>query len=181
MSGPRKASERMLRNVALFYLQRFGASAASLRRVLLRRVERSARVHNTDRGEGAALVEAVVAGCITAGLIDDKAFAAARAARLHRRGKPAHAIVAHLHGKGIARELIDEVLADLGREAGGDLAAAVNFARRRRLGPFRAAGKRADADEADLAAFARGGFSYAIARRVLGAISPEDLDPDDRC
>lgn len=177
---PRRISERMLENVAQFYLQRFAATAAMLRRVLLRRVERSARAHGTDRGEGAALVDAVVDRCVRAGLVDDRAFAAARAARLHRQGKPARAIAAHLRGKGVGRDLIEATLSELGEDEGSedgpDWAAAIHFARRRRLGPYRTAPATAETHAKDLAAFARAGFSYAIARRILAAATPEELD-----
>lgn len=191
MRQPRRVSERMLENVALYYLQRFAASAESLRRVLLRRVERSARVHGTDRGEGAALVEAVVGRCVSAGLVDDRAFATARAARLHRQGKPARAVAAHLHGKGIARDLIEATLSALAANEGGDRsqdrgghrdsdwAAAIHFARRRRLGPFRTKSPASETHEKDLAAFARAGFSYAIARQILAAATPEELATAD--
>jgi len=50
---PKKATATHLGNVALWYLQRFAASADSLRKVLMRRVEKSARAHGTDREEGA--------------------------------------------------------------------------------------------------------------------------------
>lgn len=59
-----------LENAALYYLQRFASSSANLRRVLMGKVERSARAHGTDRSEGAALVEALIeryqrSGCWT--------------------------------------------------------------------------------------------------------------------
>lgn len=171
----RPVSERMLENVALYYLQRFAASTESLRRVLLRRVERSARVHDTDRSEGRALVEIIVSRLAASGLVDDGAFAVARAARLHRQGKPACAIAAHLRERGIAPETIEATLSGLARDEGGDWRAAVNFARRRRLGPFRTGDRAAHRDK-DLAAFARAGFSYAAARRVLAAQGPENLE-----
>jgi regulatory protein len=179
MGPPKKVSESHLENVALYYLQRFAASAETLRRVLRRRVERSARVHCTDRGEGNAMADAAVARMVAAGLVDDRAFAAARAARLHARGAAPRLIAAHLRGKGIAPELIEETLAGLGGgKSDGGWRAAVNLARRRRLGPFRAQEERAAAREKDLAAFARAGFAYAIARRILTAATPEELGED---
>ena len=193
MREVKKVSERYLENVALYYLQRFASSAESLRRVLRRRVERSARVHGTDRAEGNAMAEAVVARMVAAGLVDDRAFAVARAARLEARGGSPRLIAAHLRGKGIAPELVDDALASLrersadgrGGDAGagtgegrGDVAlrAAVNLARRRRLGPFRPPEARAASREKDLAAFARAGFTYATARRILDAATPEELE-----
>ena len=56
--------------------------------------------------------------------------------------------------------------------------AAVNLARRRRLGPFRRAEERAAFRGKDLAAFARAGFSYATAKRVLDAPGPEALEEE---
>ncbi len=189
MRGVKKVSERHLENVALYYLQRFAASAETLRRVLRRRVERSARVHGTDRAEGNALAEAVVARMVAAGLVDERAFALARAARLEARGASPRLIVARPKGKGIAPELIAEALAGLGgsgdggRDGGGDggccdpaLRAAVNLARRRRLGPFRSAAEREASREKDLAAFARAGFTYATAKRILNAATAEEIE-----
>lgn len=195
MRRAKKVSERHLENVALYYLQRFAASGETLRRVLRRRVECSARVHGTDRAEGDAMVEAVVARMLAAGLVDDRAFATARAGRLLGRGASPRLIAAHLKGRGIAAELIDEALAELGDDDGGGKCgggfrgkgggewgvtwrAAVNLARRRRLGPFRAEDERAVWREKDLAVFARAGFVYAIARRILEAPTPEALEEE---
>ncbi|MHA1114431.1 MAG: regulatory protein RecX, partial [Alphaproteobacteria bacterium] len=50
-----------------------------------------------------------------------------------------------------------------------DLAAAIAYARRRRLGPWRVAAARAERRERDLAALARAGFNYDLARRVVDA------------
>jgi regulatory protein len=166
--------------VALFYLQRFAASAETLRRVLRRRVERSVRLHGTDRAEGNAMADAVVARMAAAGLVDDRAFAHARAGRLHGRGASARLIAAHLQARGIAAALVDDALAGLDEAAGGEenraLQAAISFARRRRLGPFRPPAQRAAMRQKDLAALARAGFSYAIAKRLLDGKTPEEAE-----
>lgn len=191
MRQPKRASARLLENVALHYLARFAASAETLRRVLLRRVERSVRVHGTDRGEGVAIVEALVARFAAAGLVDDRSFASARAARLHRRGASRRAIAAQLRDKGIEPDLVaaalDALAADgddgsCGRSKAHedvDWTAAVNLARRRRLGPFRPEAERAAHRDKDLATLARAGFAYAIATRLLAAASADALAPDD--
>lgn len=194
MGQPKKANARLLEHVAVHYLSRFAASSASLRRVLLRRVERSARVHSTDLDEGAAMVEALVARMVAAGLVDDHAFATARAVSLHRRGTSRRAIAAKLRDKGVAPELIAVALDSLVNELGGaedlaagrciaaadlDWTAAVNLARRRRLGPFRAGAERAAHHGKDMAALARAGFNYAIATHLLAATTPEDLEVEN--
>ncbi|MGF1641482.1 MAG: regulatory protein RecX [Rhodospirillales bacterium] len=175
---PRSLEPRSLENAALFYLQRFATSAENLRRVLMRRVERAARAHGTDPAEGAALVEALVARFRACGLLDDRAYAVAQAATLRRRGWPGRAVRARLRLKGVAE---DDVAAALATEDAGsgdpDLAAAVRFAARRRLGPFRPAEGAAASPEKDLAAFARAGFRYEVARRVLAATTPAEIDP----
>jgi regulatory protein len=178
--NPRKATPRSLENAALFYLQRFATSAENLRRVLMRRVERSAHAHGTDRAEGAAMVDTLIARFRGSGLLDDRAYAEAHAAMLRRRGLPSRVIRARLRRKGVDEDNVDAGLAAVDEHADDpDFAAAVNFARRRRLGPFRPAEDRPGSGERDLAILARAGFRYDVARRILEASMPEELDPGD--
>lgn len=170
-----------LEAIALFHLERFASSSANLRRVLMRRVQRSAQLHGTDPAAGAEAVEALIARFLRSGLLDDKLYAEARAARLHRRGASARKIAASLAEKGIDRELIGVALDEADGEAGysarpgGDLAAAAALARRRRLGPYRTPESRADFRQKDLGTLARAGFGRAVAERVLNAADPEAL------
>ncbi len=174
---PGKATLKHLENVALWYLRRFAASAESLRRVLLRRVEKSARAHETDRAAGAEMVEDIIARYRKTGLLDDTVFARARAASLHRRGVSRRAIRAKLMAKGVGAQDIDAALAALAREAAEpDLAAAATYVRRRRIGPWRAPDLRDTHRERDLAALARQGFDYDTARRVIEAPNADDLE-----
>ncbi|MFQ5955377.1 MAG: RecX family transcriptional regulator [Kiloniellales bacterium] len=142
--GPHKATEQNLWRAALTYLRRTASSADNLERVLMRRVERSARAHGTDRKQGAAAVSAIMRRLGRAGLIDDRRYAEARAAALVERGISTRGIRARLTAKGVAPEVIEQALGAL---AGGadeaELRAARGLARRRRLGPYRLAGERA--------------------------------------
>lgn len=182
--APRPITRGYLENVALAYLARFAATAKGLETVLMRRVTRSAAHHGTDPADGAALVRDLIARYRDAGLIDDAAFAEARARTLHQRGLPLRAIAFRLRRKGVGAGDIDRALARLAEEAGLpdspapdrvalDTAAARAYARRRRLGPWRAPDRRADMRERDLAALARAGFSYRVARAAM------DETPDD--
>jgi len=178
--NPRKVTARSLENAALFYLQRFSTSAENLRRVLMRRVERSAHAHGTDQAEGAALVDALIARLRGSGLLDDRAYAGAQAATLRRRGMPSRAIHARLRRKGVTEDDADAGLAAADEDCfEPDFAAAVNFARRRRLGPFRPTKDRPGSGEKDLAILARAGFRYDVARRIVAATTPEELEPGD--
>lgn len=177
---PRKASPASLERSALAYLERFAASAASLRRVLARKIERSARAHDIDRleearAEGAVWIEALIERYLRSGLLDDKAYAEARTTSLRRQGRSARAIADRLAQKGIGRAIIDDTLAPTRTEA-DELTAAAKLARRRRLGPFRTTGDRAEHRDRDLQVLGRGGFSYNIARKVIQAESVEALE-----
>ena len=65
-----------------------------------------------------------------------------------------------------------------GEAADPDLAAALAFARRRRLGPFRPQGERAARRLKDLAALARQGFAADLARRIVDAEDLEELEQE---
>lgn len=172
----RPVSAESLHDQALRYLARFSSSAANLRRVLRRKVERSAELYGTDRDAGLAEVERLVARLAASGAVDDRRFAEGRAASLFRRGTSRRAIAATLAAKGVDSAVIETALASLGELAADpDLAAAVAYARRRRLGPWRAGEARAAWRDKDLAALARAGFGLGIARRVVGAESAEAL------
>ena len=56
--------------------------------------------------------------------------------------------------------------------------AAVALARRRRLGPYRPDNERKDKRARDLAAMARAGFDYDVARKVIDAASVDALDEE---
>lgn len=178
---PKKATAKHLENVALWYLQRFAASADSLRRVLMRRVEKSARAHDTDRDEGAAFVEDIIARFRASSLLDDRVYAEGRTLSLHRRGISTRGIRARLAAKGVGADDIDAALAMLrDQTADPDLAAAIAYARRRRIGPYRTRGDREEMRERDLAALARQGFGYDIARRVIEALDIGELEAGTR-
>ncbi len=177
----RQPTEERLWRRALFYLQRFSTSRAHLREVLLRRALREARALELDPAEVAERVDRVVSRAAETGLVDDAAFALARARRLVERGCSLRTVRTRLREKGVASELVETVLEELAEEMGDPaLAAARAFARRRRLGPFRPAGERGAMRERDLAAFARAGFSYETARRILDHDEAEDEPPATR-
>lgn len=175
--GPRKATPDYLERAALFYLERYAAPAAHLRRILMNKVGRSARQHGTDPEAGAEAVEGLIAKLRRNGLLDDAAYARARVASLRRRGESARAIRGRLAAKGVEAALVERALDELAAErAEPELAAALAYARRRRLGPFRPAAERAARRDKDLAALGRRGFDLATARRVIDAGGPEALE-----
>jgi regulatory protein len=170
------ATPETLERAAYAYLARYAAPAGHLRRILLARVARSVRFHGTDPAAGAGAVEAILARLSAKGYLDDSAYARAIARRLFRRGTSRHAIRARLRAKGVGAADADAALAALRHDAADpDLAAALAFARRRRLGPFRPEAERDARRQRDLALFTRHGFALDLARRVVDARDLEDL------
>lgn len=173
---PRAITAEYLDRAALHYLERYASSADNLARVLMRRVERAARAGLSDRDEGKRLIAELVERYRARGLLDDKVYAEGRARSLLRQGRPRASIARRLAAKGVGTDEIDAALETLKEDAPSpDLVAAIAFARRRRLGPFRVKDRDAARDK-DLAALGRAGFSYDLARRVASAESPEALE-----
>ena len=175
---PGPVSAAWLERVALYYLERYSASAEMLRRTLARRVAKRARERGEDAGSFAELVEAAVARAVGAGLVDDARFAQARLATLRRRGASSRGASAKLAAKGVPREVVAAAMAAEREAVPEDEAGAVEavaaqaYARRRRLGPYRRPDTRVAHRERDLGAMARAGFSYALAKQVIdGAVA----------
>lgn len=176
---PGPVSPAWLERVALHYLERYSASSEMLRRTLARRLEKRARARGEDAEAFAGMVEATVARAVSAGLVDDARFAAARLATLRRRGTSSRMAAAKLAAKGVTRDVVagamraegESVPEEVGSDA--DESAARAYAKRRRLGPHRLPEMRAIHRVRDLAALARAGFAYDLARRVLDAEDPD--------
>jgi len=174
-----------LQEAALAHLARYAATRAGLIRVLDRKIDRWARAATAERpdasDETAAAVEAarvdaraLVDRLVSAGAVDDAAFAATRARRLSREGKSRVAVSAHLSAKGVPPTVAADVLPD---DEEYEVGAALSLARRRRLGPFR---RSAEIDAAgrmrEMSVIARGGFSRTIAERALAMTLDEAED-----
>ncbi len=107
--------------------------------------------------------------------MNDAAYAEARVRRLVRRGVSVGAVRQHLAARGVGSALVADGLEALRAECADPArSAACAYVRRRRLGPFRTdPEERARLRDKDLAALGRAGFSYAIAREVLGSTVEE--------
>ncbi|MBB6252656.1 regulatory protein RecX [Nitrospirillum iridis] len=176
---PKRVSAAYLERAALHYLERFAASTAALRRVLMRKVEMSATAHGTDRAQGAEWVEALIDRYQQSGLLNDRVYAEGKVASLHRRGGSTRTIRQKLAAKGVDAEVVtaalDELAQEGAEEGATDLRAAHAYARRRRLGPFRPEMERAAKRDKDLATLARAGFDFDTAARVVDAETPDEI------
>ena len=176
----RPITAKYLQNAATFYLERYPSTAEGLRRVLERRVAR-ARIADAPIVENVERVIAeMVAKFVAAGVIDDKAFAQTKARALHRRGTSNRLTRQKLKLAGIDGDTLDQAMAGLDQELDTDprqreWKAATALARRRRLGPYRAKDRK-DHRNRDLAAMARAGFDYDVAKKVIDAVDAAALD-----
>ena len=173
----REVSEKRLNNVALQYVSRYSATTDSLRKLLMRRVEASARAHGTDPKEGAIWIEALVTKFQKLGYLNDHAYAKGRARSLLARGNSTRAVAMKLKGKGVDIKNIKIALEAARVDTPNlDLAAAAALARRRRLGPYRRNVAREERRDRDLAALARAGFPYDVAKRIIEAETVDVLE-----
>jgi regulatory protein len=177
----RPITARYLQNAAAFYLERYPSTAEGLRRVLQRRVRRAKMAEAPVMENVQQAIDALVAKFVASGVIDDKAFAQTKARALHRRGASSKLTRRRLQLAGIDADTLDQALAGLDEELHTDpkereWKAATALARRRRLGPYRAEQGRKEARSRDLAAMARAGFDYELAKKVIDAPNAESLD-----
>jgi regulatory protein len=179
----RPITAKYLQNAAAFYLERYPATAEGLRRVLNRRVRKAEMADAPVMENVAQAIEAIVAKFVEAGAINDKEFAQTKARSLHRRGTSSRLTRQKLKLAGVDGDTLDRAMAALDEELHADPTqrewqAAVALARRRRFGPFRLEKDRKDRRLRDLAAMARAGFAFDIAKKVIDAASPDALDDE---
>lgn len=175
---PTRLTPAQLESIALDYLAQFAASRKRVQEMLQRRIRKSAAAHGDDPAPMLAAVAGVIAALERKHLLDDAAFAGMKAASLTRRGTSRRMVGAKLAQLGVDPAGRSEALAGLEEEFGDtDEAAALNYARRRRLGRFRTrhivGEQRIAQQRRDLAAMLRAGFAFALARRILEAADIE--------
>jgi regulatory protein len=175
---PKPATQERLRKAALSYIDRYATSAANLREVLMRRVRRSSRLHDTDTEEATRWADEIVQDFVTRKLVDDRLYAENRAASLHRSGASRRKIEMSLKIKGVGGSDIAAALEALeASDPDAEFTAACRHAQRRRLGPWRRDDRDARRDR-DLAAMARAGFGYRMASHVIDAADAETLEDE---
>ncbi|HVG47000.1 MAG TPA: RecX family transcriptional regulator [Rubellimicrobium sp.] len=189
----RPLTEARIRNIAEHYVGQRESSAQMLRQVLERRLVRRLRTLGPEaaaeeREAVLPLIEAEVARLQAAGVIEDARYAEMKARSALSSGRGSRRILRDLGQKGVTGLAAQQALLEAAREVAGvfddaaeptevlraaELEAAEVFARKRRLGPYRAAAlpearsERSKAWSREAAAMARAGFSVDTIRKVL--------------
>ena len=129
--------------------------------------------------EMSAAIDSLVDKLTRLDLINDRRYADSKIAALHARGRSERAIRAALASKGVDTSIVDDAwYAQFSDPAVAERAAAIRYVRRRRFGPYRAETDRAARREKDLAAMARAGFGYGVAKDVLQATDTDQLEDE---
>lgn len=160
-----------LEQLALAYAGRYATTRARLHAYLDRKLRERGWAGPEEPGV-ARLVERM-AGL---GYVDDRAFAAARAASLGRRGYGARRVGEALRAAGVAE---DDAATAKAAARGNAWVSAVRFAERRRIGPFAAQEADRPGREKALAAMLRAGHPLDLARRLVSARPGMVPEPDD--
>jgi regulatory protein len=169
--APQPLDAEGIERLALFYAGRYAVTRAKLRQYLQRKLR-----ERGWRGDGEPPVERLVERFSALGYVDDRAFAAARADALGRRGYGVRRVDQALRAAGIEEE--DGADARESAEAGA-WSAAVRFAKRRRIGPFAQAAPDRPQREKALGAMLRAGHPLGIARKLVNAAPGEVPDPEE--
>lgn len=172
----REPTPRMIswaKNSALYRLARKMMSEAELSQAVARKAATKFDGITPDLAK--KIAAAAIAHCNELRLLDDVAYAEVKTASSLRAGRSRKRIAMDLSNKGIDPDLILTSLEDA-----DDLAAALNFARRRAFGPYR----KVDLDEKrkvkEFSAFARNGFSSDVARKVMTMTNDDIGDANNR-
>lgn len=167
---PPPLNDERLRGLALHYVGKYATTQAKLGAYLTRKI-RERGWNGERRTDVAALVEQFA----ELGYINDAQFAEARSRSFVRRGYGERRLNEDLRSSGIG-----DADAAPAKEhmAESTFAAAENFARRKRLGPFASEPAPPEKRQKQLHAFMRAGHGFDLAKRFVYA-EPSDVVEED--
>ena len=164
MSVPRKRkpqkkiTPQRLKNIGLSYLRRS--------------IDAYARENpEWNKQEAYGWVEEVLSEFERLHYLDDSRYAEIKVRSYLNSGKPARYIETKLKAKGINAAEIAKILAELEYNP---LEMALKLAKRKKIGPYRAAESRREFRQKDMATLVRAGFDYDVVCEVLNRESEED-------
>lgn len=169
----RPLDQAALQELAFGYVARFATSRAKLASYLGRKL----RERGWD-GSGEPDTAAVVDKVVGLGFIDDAAYAGMKAASLTRRGYGKGRVRMVLAASGIGAEDGSEALEQAQEQ---QMASALRFAQRRRIGPYAEGEIDLPKRQKALAAMLRAGHPMDVARKIVAAPPGQfdDLSDDD--
>jgi regulatory protein len=156
-----------LERLALRYVEKFATSRGRLAEYLKRKVR--------ERGASEPLdPHAVAERMAERGYVDDGAYAESRARGMARRGMGERRVSQALRQAGIDTDQILRATEDA-----SPVAAALVFARRRRIGPYATSVADSKVRDKQVAALVRAGHGFALAKRIADLPPGAEIDVDD--
>lgn len=163
----RKITKQRLKNIALYYLQRFDSSVENLRSVLMRRVNDYAyQTPEFDKTQAKTWIDEILQEFEGYGYLDDERYAEIKVRGYLSAGKSARYIAGKMKEKGIEEGLVDKLMDESEYDA---FEAAMNLARKKKIGPYRDESVRKDFWQKDMGVLVRAGFGYDTAKDVMEA------------
>ena len=155
-----------LRNIALYYLERFESSESNLYDVLKRRVDKYVFENKEYNPEQAyQWIREIIDECSKQNFVNDERFASFRVNSYLKAGKSRCYIEQKLKQKGISKDIISKIFDEIDYS---EFDTALDFARRKKICAFRKDYESRIANrQKDLATLVRSGFSYDIAKDIL--------------
>ncbi len=174
----RKITLQRLKNIGLYYLQRFESSVENLREVLQKRVNKYAKENpEFDKAEAYQWIENVLAEFEKLGYLNDERFTEIKVRHYISYGKSPRYIQNKLREKGIVGANIDDMLEEAQYNP---VEVALALAKRKKIGPFRADEElRKENRQKDMATLVRAGFDYDVVVEVMGTEFIDDDTGDD--
>ncbi len=165
-STPKIPTKARLRNIALYYLERFESSKDNLRAVLRRRIDKYVFVNKEYNPEEAYLwVDDIVEECAQHNFVNDVRFTNLKISAYLKSGKSRRYIEQKLKQKGIDNKTINQSFDDIEYS---EFDVALNFAKKKKIGKFRENKEMQIANrQKDLASLVRAGFDFDIAVKIL--------------
>lgn len=168
----KKITPQRLKNIGLYYLKRFESSVENLRSVLYRRIDMYARENpEWNKQEAYGWAENVLAEFESLHYLDDSRYAEVKIRSYLNSGKPARYIENKLKQKGVSANIVSEILSE---QEYNPFEMALKLAKRKKIGPYRAAESRREFRQKDMATLVRAGFDYDVVCEVLNYEITED-------
>ncbi len=163
----KKISKQRLKNIALYYLQRYEASTKSLADVLKRRVDKYA-FENKDWAEKQMAyqwISELIEELVGYKYVDDDRFAQMKVAAYIRAGKSLRYIKEKLSQKGIKDQVVDAIAQELEYSPYNN---ALQVAQKKKLGTFKL-NYTQETLQKDFAKMLRYGFDYQTIKDVFNS------------
>lgn len=172
-------SAEYLREATTAYLGRYMPSVFQLKQVLWRKIDKNIRMRGAgNRADYAEMIQAELEYRKQTGALDDLRFAEAWVESLHKKGKSRLQIKVKLQQKGIESAIIQQSLEMLEDDVlDYALEAAIQYARKRRFGPFQMdVQKRENRRQKDIAAMMRAGHAYDSIRKIMACQTLDEIE-----